>query len=169
MSVNGAVRALGGDVFWLSVRRFPERFEALTRFGLHGLQAPFADRVEPISALRAAALRNGLAPSLVIAVARVESGFVPSRISATGAMGLMQLMPRTADALGVADPFDPQQNADGGARYLKLLLSQFRGDLKRALAAYNAGPSRVSALPQSLPSETRAYVARVLATTALSP
>lgn len=170
MSVNGAVRALGGDVFLLSVSRFPERLEAIARFGVHCLGVPFRDRLEPVLALREAAIRNAVPTSLVLAVAKVESGFVPTRVSATGAMGLMQLMPRTADELGVRDPFDAQQNADGGARYLKLLLSQYRGDLSKALAAYNAGPSRVSSqVARALPSETRAYVARVLATSAMAP
>jgi soluble lytic murein transglycosylase-like protein len=164
MSVNGGVRALGGDVSWLSISRFSERSEALARFGVHSLGMAFRDRVEPIAALRQAAIRHQLPESLVLAVAKVESDFVPTRVSATGAMGLMQLMPRTADQLGVRDPFDAQQNADGGASYLKLLLTQYRGDLRKALAAYNAGPSRISGrASHTLPNETRAYVARVLA------
>jgi soluble lytic murein transglycosylase-like protein len=73
-------------------------------------------------------------------------------------------MPRTAEALGVNDPFDPAQNADGGTRYLADLLRQYRGDTQRALAAYNAGMGNVpSRGAMSVPPETKRYVARVMA------
>lgn len=84
--------------------------------------------------------RFGLPSGLVEAVARAESGLNPLAVSPAGALGLMQLMPGTARALGVADPFDPAQNVEAGARYLRHLLDRFGGDLRLALAAYNAGP-----------------------------
>ncbi|NLC55616.1 MAG: lytic transglycosylase domain-containing protein [Armatimonadetes bacterium] len=114
------------------------------------------------AAVIAAALRHGVDPTLAAAVARAESGFNPRAVSAAGAQGLMQLMPDTAQALGVADPFDAVQNADGGVRYLAEQLQRF-GDVPRALAAYNAGPSRVARLGTVPPiPETQHYVRRVL-------
>ncbi|HUP04630.1 MAG TPA: lytic transglycosylase domain-containing protein, partial [Bryobacteraceae bacterium] len=87
----------------------------------------------------------------------------PCAVSASGAQGLMQLMPDTADQLAVTDPFDPAQNIEAGARYLKDLIDRYKGDLAQALAAYNAGPG---ATPQSggIPAipETRDYVDSIL-------
>jgi len=102
-------------------------------------------------------------PSLVAAVARTESGLDPRATSPAGAAGLMQLMPATAQALGVADPYDPVANVRGGAIYLKELLARFGGDVALAVAAYNAGPGAVERFGGVPPyTETRRYVARVL-------
>ena len=114
-------------------------------------------------AAAAAARRHGLDPELVIAVAAVESGFRPEAVSPKGAQGLMQLMPRTAEALGVENAFDPAQNLDGGARHLGQLLTLYGGDLAKALAAYNAGEGAVHRHGGEPPyRETRAYVKKVL-------
>jgi soluble lytic murein transglycosylase-like protein len=111
----------------------------------------------------AAARRHGLEPGLVMAVVSVESGFRPEAVSPKGARGLMQLMPKTAEALGVEDAFDPAQNLDGGARHLGELLTAYGGDLTRALAAYNAGEGAVLRHGGVPPyRETRAYVRKVL-------
>jgi soluble lytic murein transglycosylase-like protein len=111
----------------------------------------------------AAARRHGLDPELVMAVVSVESGFRPEAVSAKGAQGLMQLMPRTAESLGVVDAFDPAQNLDGGARHLGQLLTLYGGDLAKALAAYNAGEGAVDRHGGVPPyRETRAYVKKVL-------
>jgi soluble lytic murein transglycosylase-like protein len=109
------------------------------------------------------ARRHGLDPALVLAVVAVESGFRPDAVSPKGAQGLMQLMPGTAQALGVGDAFDPQGNLDGGVRHLSGLLALYGGDLRRALAAYNAGEGAV-ARHGGLPPyrETRDYVRKVL-------
>jgi len=110
-----------------------------------------------------ASRRYGLDPSLVLAVVAVESGFRPEAVSPKGAQGLMQLMPRTAAALGVSDPLDPEQNLDAGVRHLEALLKQYNGDLRRALAAYNAGQGAVAKYSGVPPyRETREYVKRVL-------
>ncbi|ADU50689.1 Lytic transglycosylase catalytic [Thermaerobacter marianensis DSM 12885] len=108
------------------------------------------------------ARRHGLDPALLRAVIEAESGWNPAARSPAGALGLMQLMPATARALGVTDPFDPVQNLEAGARYLRQQLERF-GDWRLALAAYNAGPGAVEehgGLPPF--PETRAYVEKVL-------
>jgi len=110
-----------------------------------------------------AARRHGLDPELVIAVVSVESGFRPQAVSPKGAQGLMQLMPKTAESLGVVDAFDPEQNLDGGVRHLGQLLAQYNGDVGQALAAYNAGEGAVQRHKGIPPyRETRAYVRKVL-------
>jgi soluble lytic murein transglycosylase-like protein len=87
--------------------------------------------------------RHEIDPALVKAIIMAESGYNPNAISEKGAKGLMQLMPSTAQALGVEDAFNPQQNISGGVRYFKKLVNRFDGDIKLALAAYNAGSKKV--------------------------
>jgi soluble lytic murein transglycosylase-like protein len=107
--------------------------------------------------------RYGLETALVKAVVKVESAFYPKALSNSGAMGLMQLMPATARSLGVADPWDPTANVDGGCRYLRAMLERFDGDLRLALAAYNAGPRSVEYYGAVPPyPETQRYVVLVL-------
>lgn len=109
-----------------------------------------------------AALDYDLDPRLVQAVMQVESGFNPTALSNKGAMGLMQLMPQTAQILQVSDPWDPEQNVRGGVKYLKQMLDRFR-DLELALAAYNAGPEAVERHGGIPPfQETQQYVRKVL-------
>ena len=102
-------------------------------------------------------------PSLVHAVIKTESNGNPYAVSRKGAMGLMQLMPTTANDLDVRNPFDPEENIEGGTKYLKYLIGKFGGDLTLALAAYNAGPKLVEkrgSVPEI--SETKQYVKKVL-------
>jgi soluble lytic murein transglycosylase-like protein len=113
--------------------------------------------------VRKSAAADGIDPALVEAVISSESGFDPNATSRAGARGLMQLMPGTAATLGVADPSDPEQNVSGGTRYLRALLDRF-GDVKLALAAYNAGPAAVERYRGIPPyPETAEYVRNVLA------
>lgn len=105
---------------------------------------------------------HGVEPALLMAVADAESGFRAHAISPVGAVGLTQLMPSTARWIDVPDPFNPRDNLDGSARYLKSLLASFRGDLDLSIAAYNAGPGTVRRYGGIPPwPETRAYVRRV--------
>jgi soluble lytic murein transglycosylase-like protein len=90
-----------------------------------------------------AANKHQVEPALIMAMIRAESGYNPRAVSKKGAKGLMQLMPRTAKAMGVEKPFDPKHNIDGGVKYFRTLLDRFEGDIKLALAAYNAGSRNV--------------------------
>ncbi|MCC6641664.1 MAG: lytic transglycosylase domain-containing protein [Deltaproteobacteria bacterium] len=106
---------------------------------------------------------HGVAPALVKAVIAAESHFDSQAVSSKGAQGLMQLMPATADMLGVGDPFEPRDNVGAGVRYLRQLLDRF-GDPVWAVAAYNAGPEAVDRYGGIPPySETQEYVRRVMA------
>ena len=113
--------------------------------------------------IESAAKTHNLEPRLVRAVMEQESGFRPCAVSRKGAEGLMQLMPETSEQLGVQDPFDIKENIEAGSKYLKDLLDRYKGDVKQALGAYNAGstaadrPEGISDIP-----ETREYVDAIL-------
>ncbi|QHT60315.1 lytic transglycosylase domain-containing protein [Paenibacillus lycopersici] len=120
-----------------------------------------------------AAAKYGIDPSLIKAVVHTESSNDPNAQSASGAKGLMQLMDGTARSLGVTDSFDPEQNIEGGTKFLAYLMNKYEGNVQAALAAYNAGPGRVDragiqtdgdfqALLNRLPEETQRYVSKVL-------
>jgi soluble lytic murein transglycosylase-like protein len=118
------------------------------------------DKIEEM--IREISARYRVDPALVRAVIQTESNWNSSAISRRGARGLMQLVPGTAQQLGVRNAFDPQQNLDGGVRYLHMLLERYNGDLDKALAAYNAGPGavdRAGGIPRY--RETREYVQKV--------
>jgi hypothetical protein len=144
---------------------------------LHGAMAGPAESAKPRSlksapskspvplneVVNSASATYHLDPDLVNSVIHAESGFNSHAISPKGARGLMQLMPGTANQLGVSDAFDPEANVTGGSRYLRELLERYNFDLVKALAAYNAGPERVEQYRGVPPfRETRAYVARIV-------
>lgn len=103
----------------------------------------------------------GIDSDLINAVIRAESDHKPDSTSPKGAMGLMQLMPETAEDLGVKDPYDPVENVMAGSRYLKTLLNRYHQDIPLALAAYNWGMGNIERHPDALPEETKTYIARV--------
>ena len=112
--------------------------------------------------IHAAAAKYAVDPKLISAVAEVESGGNQSAVSPAGAVGVMQLMPETAAGLGV-NPYDMKSNVEGGAKYLREMLDTFDGDVKKAVAAYNAGPNAVKAYGGVPPyAETQNYVNNVL-------
>jgi soluble lytic murein transglycosylase-like protein len=118
---------------------------------------PFADLIETVS------LKHGIDPELVHAVVLAESNYQPRARSRVGARGLMQVMPATAKDLGIGNLYDPQNNLEAGVQYLKFLLARF--DLKRAIAAYNAGPAAVLKYGGIPPfAETQDYVRKVSGT-----
>jgi hypothetical protein len=118
------------------------------------------DALEPI--IQEAAALHGVDPDLVKAVIQTESRFDARAASGAGAKGLMQLMPRTAKAVGIEDPFDPRQNIFGGVKYLSQMMERYNGNTALALAAYNAGPGNVRRHRGVPPfRETRGYVSKI--------
>lgn len=149
--VNGKVRVYNG-----------KRYAGSTSANSISTRYPGStDRI--YRAIKDAAARYQLPAELVAAIIKVESDFNPRAISSKGARGLMQLMPATAKELQVRNSFSVEQNIDGGCRYLRSLLDEFDGELRMALAAYNAGPGAVKKY-QGIPpySETRHYLNKVL-------
>lgn len=118
---------------------------------------------EVANLVRQSAAKYGIDSKLALAVAQTESNLNPSAVSPAGAVGVMQLMPETASGLGVTNIYNPEENIDGGVRYLKQMLTEFGGDVTKAVAAYNAGPGAVKKY-QGIPpyAETRDYVTKVL-------
>lgn len=123
--------------------------------------APSSD-FEPL--ITAAAQKYNLDPRLIRSQIKTESSFDPKAVSPVGAKGLMQLMPATAADLGVADSFDPAQNIEGGAKYMRQLLDRYQGNWEKALAAYNGGMGRLDKVGmEGMPKESRDYVRKVMA------
>ena len=110
-----------------------------------------------------AARRHEVHPALIKAIIKAESSYNPKAVSKKGARGLMQLMPRTARAMGVKNSFNPKHNIHGGTKYFKFLLDEFEGNIRMALAAYNAGVDRVRQYGRIPPYKaTRSYISKVM-------
>jgi hypothetical protein len=127
---------------------------------------PLTEKTPFQNLIHDAATRYNLDPNLIHSVISIESNFNPKAVSSKNARGLMQLMPRTAQLMGVKDAFDPGQNIDGGSHYLSDLLKKYGNDLTLALAAYNAGPDSVDKYGRRVPPylETMKYVQRIAKT-----
>ncbi len=164
-----------GDIFSYvdenGVRRFTnapvskryQHFLASGRDGSLKISLPYKSTSFYDGFIKRAARQYQIDPMLIKAVIKTESDFNPRAISSKGARGLMQLMPATASEVNVADPFNPRQNINGGTRYLRKMLDLFNGSIPLSLAAYNAGPTRVTehgAIP-NIP-ETKKYVRKVM-------
>jgi hypothetical protein len=139
------------------------------RVGKHDVSTPPPQTAQPSEgdtieqSIRKAAAKYNLPGALIKAVIKAESNFDATAVSSAGARGLMQLMPATAEELGVKNSFDIEQNIDGGSRYLRKMLDKFGGNTKLALAAYNSGPGTVQKYNGKVPyPETRDYVKRVM-------
>ncbi len=143
-----------------------------SRLAVEQFIVPFPSRGEPDcppletgkinDLVTAAAQKQSLDPALLRAVMKQESGFKPCAVSVKGAQGLMQLMPATARELRVSNVFDPAQNVQGGASYLRKLLDRYKGDLRLALVGYNAGPGRADQRAGTMyPLETQNYIASI--------
>jgi soluble lytic murein transglycosylase-like protein len=153
------VRPLNGNYTKVLVRGRPTASAScmgLTKVSM----AQRAKQYEPI--IHKVSSKHGVPAQLVSAVMRVESCYERKAVSRAGARGLMQLMPGTARQLGVRDSFDPEQNIDGGVRYLKAMLERFNHNIDLGLAAYNAGPEAVAAYKGVPPyPETQSYITRI--------
>jgi soluble lytic murein transglycosylase-like protein len=144
-------------IFWRDIKRDKQLRTTFRLGGFNGNPKEFDPLIESY------AREYGVDTSLVKAVIHAESGYNPAAVSNKGAMGLMQLMPKTAQDLKVDNCFNPSQNIRGGVKYLRFLLDTFKGDVQLAVAAYNAGLSRVAKYGGIPPfEETRNYVAKVL-------
>jgi len=152
ITASGSVRdAIGADKQATPALKLPvPKINTVNRKKFHAL-------------IQKAARRHRLDPWLLHAVITVESAYNPRAVSSAGAMGLMQLMPGTAERFGVADPFDPVANINAGARYLRLLLNRF-GTIQLALASYHAGEGRVQRARRTIPkiTSTNKYVIDVI-------
>lgn len=149
---------------WMNrVQDLPEIGPVESRIG----RTPLADRQsvprgEINAIIEKASRQYGVDPSLIESVIRAESGFDSSSTSPKGAMGLMQLMPGTAQDLGVKNPYDAQENIMAGTRYLKTLLDRYHGNTPLALAAYNWGMGNLERNSDNLPEETRNYISKIM-------
>lgn len=164
----GTVKSTSGDTFLppmdsISPRPYiPPYTTNLASTNVSSASIPKNDYLELIDS---AADKFDLPKKLLFSVIKHESNFNPHAVSRAGASGLMQLMPKTAQGLGVKNIFDPAENIYGGSKYLKQMLDRYRGNVELALAAYNAGPGNVDKYRGIPPfKETQTYVAKVMNT-----
>ncbi len=157
-SAAASAPAAGGATSFAQVLSAQTATPAQTGADAPAAAAPYAADIQ------AASRKYGVPAALIEAVIQQESGFNPNAQSGAGAGGLMQLMPQTASGLGVTNVYDPAQSIDGGTHYLRDQLDRFGGDVRLALAAYNAGPGAVATYGGVPPyPETQSYVSDVLA------
>jgi len=143
----------------LSVSAAPHQTQALPQLASSSFPLPVPQYLGAI--INEAAAKYRVDPNLIAAMAFRESRFDPNAVSHRGAQGIMQLMPRTAQAMGVRNAFDPRDNVFGATRYLSTLLNRFHGNVDLTLAAYNAGPELVDRVGPNATQEAVDYVAAV--------
>jgi Soluble lytic murein transglycosylase and related regulatory proteins (some contain LysM/invasin domains) len=164
---NGDAVASSGSSLGLSVQNMNQ--EGLP---LANLATTSTSKTNVDAMIKDKSLQYGVNENLIKSVIQAESGFNSSVVSGAGAIGLMQLMPSTAKSLGVENPYDPEQNIDGGIRYLKDKINSYNGNIKMALAAYNCGPTKLNSLHitdindptqfSRLPKETQNYINKIM-------
>jgi soluble lytic murein transglycosylase-like protein len=148
-----------------TLRRAIQEVNDATRvYNPEAAKAGSTNKSQLLNMINQVANKHGVDEKLVQALIKQESGFNPNAKSKSGAIGLMQLMPSTAKALGVNDPYNAAQNVEGGVKYLKSMLNKYNGNVILALAAYNAGPNAVDKYDGVPPyKETQNYVKSILA------
>ncbi len=156
-------RSDGTSVFHQQVAKAKRANISTSRSGVVGSVAQRRALYDPL--IQRISREEGVDPKLVHAMIQVESAYDPNVVSVKGAQGLMQLMPATAKYLGVDNPYDINQNIKGGTKYLAKLLKYYDGDMRLALAAYNAGPGTVKKYGNQVPPypETLKYIEKVFA------
>jgi len=161
---NGVVCYTDAPAGKKTVRVLREKQVAAKKARPAANKMPAVERQDYGSYVQQAASKYEIEPELIHAVIKTESNGNQRAVSRKGAMGLMQLMPSTAYDMNVVNPFNPEENIEGGTKYLRYLLEKFNGDITLALAAYNAGPKTVEKYRDVPPiSETRQYVKKILA------
>ncbi len=160
-SNNDHLKALATKIKWTPPRKKYNNYSAYSSIKLNSKAVISPGNLDMF--VNSAAEAHKVDPLLVKAVIKAESNFDPTAVSPKGAQGLMQLMPGTARDMAVVDAFDPQQNIAGGTKYLGQMISTYNGDIILGLAAYNAGPGRVTqtGMTKYIP-ETQLYVAKVI-------
>ena len=150
-----------GDLLTNPATRVNAQIYTNTANSVTNKELPTKNKIQDI--IFRASKKHGVDEKLINAVVKQESGYNPNAKSRVGAMGLMQLMPATAKGLGVSNPMDPEQNVEGGVKYLKSMLDRYNGNIILALAAYNAGPGAVDKYDGVPPyAETQNYVKSIL-------
>ena len=160
--LQGSAKTKFGDLISNPSTRVNAQIYSGKAEGLYG-KTDYTDKSNIKKLISRVSFKHGVDEKLVNALVNQESGFNPNAKSKVGAMGLMQLMPETAKGLGVTNPMDPEQNVEGGVKYLKSMLDKYNGNIILALAAYNAGPGAVDKYEGVPPyKETQNYVRSIL-------